>query len=157
MAKATFLFNTCSFNLFSFFVICSRIEQHSMYAIDEMTEYFKQIETLINKFEEKYDCIVAIKRSGWIMGVLISNKFDIPLFDCSEISILPDKFQNVLLVDDKICSGKTMRKYFNNLVKKGKTITTAAIYIEEDVFTDYWLEHLGKTRYMWYETQMVKQ
>jgi adenine/guanine phosphoribosyltransferase-like PRPP-binding protein len=119
---------------------------------DMTLKYFSLIDDLILRLDENFDCIVAIKRSGFIMGTVMSNRLDIPLFTTSEISSIPSKFKNVLLVDDKICTGKTMRKSQRKLHKFNKSVKTASLFIEEDVFTDYWIEYTNKKSiYMFYE------
>jgi adenine/guanine phosphoribosyltransferase-like PRPP-binding protein len=101
---------------------------------------------------EQIDCIVAIKRSGLIMGAYLSNKRHIPLFVPSEINSIPEKYDNVLIVDDKIYSGKTMNKVQNKLVELKKVTWTACLYVQKDVVPNYWVEKTnGKITPMWYE------
>ncbi len=109
--------------------------------------YITDMETL--SIDWDFDCIVALKRSGFIMGVFLSNKLNKPLFVPSEVDSIPDRFKNILVVDDKICKGKSIQKVINTL--KDKNIKTAALYIERDVLTDYYVVNLGKIVKMWYE------
>lgn len=105
-----------------------------------MEKYFKDIDILKTKIDFNFDAICAIKRSGWIMGVILSNHFNKPLFTTSEVGNIPKKFNNILLVDDKTCKGKTMRKQLNKLINHNKIVKTASLYIQEDYYTDYWIE-----------------
>ena len=61
----------------------------------------------------KFDRIVAIKRGGWIPGVMLSNKLDIPLIDSTylEYNLIND--QNILIVDDIFDTGCTINIYYN--------------------------------------------
>lgn len=94
--------------------------------VDE-AEYFEAIRSLIKKLKDKeFDCIVAIKRSGWIGGVFLSNQLNLPLFTCSEIPSIPAKFNKVLLFDDKCCTGKSMHKIFNQLLDR--QVTTSCLF-----------------------------
>ncbi len=121
---------------------------------NQSIDYFNNLEILISKLEFQFDCVVAVKRSGWIMGVIISNRFDKPLYTTSEIDLIPLKFKKVILVDDKTCSGKTFRKYSKKLEILGKEVKTASLYIEDDFFSDFWVEfNNNKTEYMWYESK----
>ena len=82
-------------------------------------EYFEGVDGICELLDgKKFDCIVALKRSGWIMGAILSNKFGYPLYSSTEIHSIPDKFKNVLVVDDKICTGKSIQKIKNKLLKK---------------------------------------
>ena len=74
-----------------------------------MEKYFKDIDILKTKIDFNFDAICAIKRSGWIMGVILSNHFNKPLFTTSEVGNIPKKFNNILLVDDKTCKGKKLK------------------------------------------------
>jgi hypoxanthine phosphoribosyltransferase len=112
-------------------------------------EYFKDIEILISKLDKKFDCIVASKRSGWIMGVFFSNKLEIPVFTVSEIESIPLKFNNILVVDDKIDKGKTIKRIKNQL--ENKNITTACMYVENNIFPDYYIRRLSMNHKMFYE------
>ncbi len=124
---------------------------------NQRIDYFNNLEILISKIDFQFDCIVAVKRSGWIMGVILSNQFDKTLYTTSEIETIPIKFNKILLVDDKTCSGKTLRKYTKKLHSLGKEVKTATLYIEDDFFSDFWVEfNENKTEYMWYESKINK-
>ena len=115
-------------------------------------KYFEDLNKLQNILKhEDIDAIVAIKRSGFIMSAILSNFLEKPLYTTSEISTIPDKFKNILLVDDKICSSKTIRKYMYKLSQYNKNIISASIYIEKDFYTKFWVEETNKTVSMWYE------
>ena len=106
----------------------------------------------------RFDCIVALKRSGWIIGVYLSNYFDIPVFTESEIKSIPmSRFKKILIVDDKICSGKSINKTKNKLLTKGfleNNIKLCCLYIEgkrHNLTIDYFSTELEKTSKMFYE------
>lgn len=125
------------------------------YTVDRET-YFNHINKLIlllNNDIKNFDCIFAIKRSGLILGAILSNHFDLPLLT-SDVKELPDKFKNILIVDDKICTGKTIQKYANRFYQKNKKFKVACLYIEGEVKMHYYVEDLNnKTHKMWYETK----
>ncbi len=107
-----------------------------------------------------FDCIVALKRSGWIMGVYLSNYFDIPVFTESEIKSIPtNRFKNILLVDDKICSGTSINKAKLKILKHYDyyiNIKIATLYLEgykndNNIKIDYYVDQLNKSYKMWYE------
>lgn len=105
---------------------------------------------LKNKITFDFDCIVALKRSGWFLGAFLSNQTGKPVFTESEIKSIPEKFNKILIVDDKICKGKSMQKAINQLNKK--EIKTAAMYVEGNVLPDFHAENLnGRIVKMWYE------
>lgn len=116
----------------------------------QINKYYNDLIKLENILKTvEFDYIVALKRSGWIMGVYLSNKLIKPLFTVSEIKSIPDKNKTILIVDDKICTGKSINKVKNKL-KEYKTFT-ACLYIESDKYADYYIEDLKKTETMWYE------
>lgn len=96
-----------------------------MSTIITIEEYFsdmKQIYDVVSKdMECCFDCIVALKRSGLMIGAYMSNKANCPLFVPSEIHSIPKDFISILLVDDKICTGKSMRKV-RNKIRKGNDV-----------------------------------
>lgn len=102
--------------------------------------------------DKDFDCIVALKRSGWIMGSFLSNQLSKPLFTTSEIRSIPDKFKGVLIVDDKVCTGKSINIVRNRLLSLDKNVKTACLFIQRNYFTDYSFKNLNnKTATMWYE------
>jgi hypothetical protein len=103
------------------------------------------------RWSYEFDCIVAMKRSGLMMGAFLSNKLNIPLFITSEIPSIPKKFKRVLLVDDKIWRGRSFRKYTRELKSYGKDVTTMCLYIEDDQFTDMYVEYVGTKVNLFYE------
>src|SRR4051812_39733763 len=102
---------------------------------DDMHIILKEIQK--NLFYEQFDCIVALKRSGWILGVFLSNKLTLPVFTPSEINSIPEKFKRILIVDDTICKGKSIRKVSNQF--KDKRVRWAAMNIEGDYFPEYFV------------------
>ncbi len=117
-------------------------------------KYFEDLMNLcktLNDNNVDIDAIVAIKRSGFIMGAVISNYLEKPLYTTSEIENIPNKFKNILLVDDKICSGKTIRKFTYKLLSHDKKVVTASLYIEKEHYSDFWCLETSKTVSMWYE------
>ncbi len=124
---------------------------YNKYFIDK-EQYFNDLDKLLIKLKNiEFDAIVSLKRSGLIMGAVISNKYNKPLYVTSEINGIPTKFSNILLVDDKICTGKTITHPLNKLLRLDKKVLTASLYIEKDVYSDVWIKETGKTYTMWYE------
>lgn len=114
-------------------------------------QYEKDLKELTNKLRGKrYDCIVCLKRSGFIIGVYLSNKLTIPLFIQSEIKSIPDSYKNILIVDDKIKTGKSFKKIINKF-NEDKQIQTASLYIEGEIYTDYFIKDVKKNVKPWYE------
>ncbi len=119
-------------------------------AVVSMEDYHSAMKELISKIDCDYDCIVALKRSGWIMGAFISNQTGKPVFTSSEIKAIPEKYKSVLIVDDKICKGKAIRKVQNRL--RNKIHHSACLFVEGYIFPDYYSQFLnGKIVRMWYE------
>ncbi len=93
----------------------------------------------LNFIPNNYDIIIGIPRSGLLVASIISLKFAKPLSTpelfikniiWSSIEIKsPKKYKNVLLVDDTISSGKTMRNSLELLLSnyEGINVTTAAL------------------------------
>jgi hypoxanthine phosphoribosyltransferase len=123
------------------------------YKYVSQTDYNNDICYLYNELrDKKYDCIVSLKRSGWILGACLSNKLEIPLYSDGEISNIPYKFNKVLLLDDKVYTGASIRKVKNKLLNKyNKSVTTATLYIEADYLTDIWIIKVGKKVLPYYE------
>ncbi len=117
-----------------------------------MEEYFADCAVLKKKIEfimphHRFDAIVCLKRSGWILGALLSNQLVLPVFTCSEIKSIPvEKFKNVLIVDDKISSGKSMSNAVNKCKALGLSYRTACLYVQEDVTTDFWVVKTNNQR-----------
>ena len=130
-----------------------------MKKIDSET-YIKDLEEVFRILPKKdkstnvldYDCIVCLKRSGFIIGAFLSNKGTCPLFTESEIESIPKNFNKILIVDDKIYSGKSIHKAVNKLFNLGKrTIETCAMYVEHQLQTKYYILKTNGIVKMWYE------
>ena len=119
----------------------------------EYLEDLNSLKGLILSVEyPKIDAIVALKRSGWIIGAYLSNQLTIPVFTVSEIDSIPEEFSNILVVDDKIWSGKSIKKVVNKI--KRKNIITAVLYLEKGYrdITDIFIREIPrKGCRMWYE------
>lgn len=117
-----------------------------------MEEYQIAMASLLSILNIDFDCIVSLKRSGFILGVFLSNQTGKPLFTPSEIKSIPIKYKKVLVVDDKVCKGKSIKKVSNKINSLGKNVTTACLFVEGYFFTDYYTNFLnGKIVKMWYE------
>jgi adenine/guanine phosphoribosyltransferase-like PRPP-binding protein len=113
-------------------------------------EYELALNLLLEKIPKgRFNCIVCLKRSGFIIGAFLSNKLNLPLFTASEINSIPDNFINVLIVDDKICTGKSIKKVLNKLTHK--VSETACLFIEGTTYTNFFTYDIGKIVKMWYE------
>lgn len=99
----------------------------------------------------KFDCIVALKRSGWMMGAYLSNMRGIPVFSSSEVNNIPEKFRDILVVDDKIWSGRSLLKITHRLYRQGKRTKAVCLYVEGTVFPDFYVELVGEKVKLFYE------
>ena len=118
--------------------------------IDILT-YHQDLQILCEKINaEDFDCIVSLKRSGWIAGVFLSNQKTLPLFTVSEIKSIPNNFERILVVDDKVCTGKSFNRAINKL-PLGISVKTAVMYVESNKFPDIWVKDVKCIHGMWYE------
>lgn len=116
-------------------------------------QYHEDMWELCNRIDEtNFDCIICLKRSGFILGAFLSNQKTLPLFTSSEIKSLPEKFKRILVVDDKICTGKSFNKTINKLPLL-VSVTTACLYVEADKYPDIWIKELEQIHRMWYERE----
>lgn len=96
----------------------------------------------IKSFPTSYDLIIGIPRSGLMVASIIATKLAKPL--TTPDSILAkrlwgskpiekkDSFSSILLVDDSIKSGKTMKRNLKLLLPNyGRNITTASLLVTE--------------------------
>lgn len=123
-----------------------------MRRIINISDYYQDMVNLYNKIDFQYDCIVALKRSGWILGVFLSNQSSKPVFSDTEIKNIPNKFTNILIVDDKICTGKSITKIKNRL--KNRNTKTACMYVQDVIKPDFFIKDLGVIYKMFYELKI---
>jgi len=117
-------------------------------------KYFVDLDSLLKLIEQRggYNAIVCLKRSGFIAGAVLSNKLSLPLFAAQELSSIPLKFKHLLIIDDKIHSGKSIQKIKNKLTNKGFLTTTAVIYNQGGRGrADIEVCQLNSITKMWYE------
>jgi len=106
----------------------------------------------LNKYD--YDAIVCLKRSGFIMGAYLSNQLGLPLFTPAEIDKIPKELNRILVVDDKIFTGKSINKVKRQLLKKYFQVKTATLFCQSNIFPDIYLEKLNGIYKMWYEVKI---
>jgi hypothetical protein len=92
-----------------------------------------------------------MKRSGMFAGAYVSFKTHLPLFTTAELHCIPEKFTHILLLDDKVYSGKSMRHWLIKLIQMHKKTTTAAMYLQNEFKTDIFAQDLGCQHTMFYE------
>ena len=118
----------------------------------QVSQYYSDMRLLVSRCSsDKYDAIVCLKRSGFIVGAYLSFQTGIPLFVTSEIGVIPSKFERVLLLDDKVYSGKSIRGWQAKLELMDKKVTTAAMYLQHEYHTDIYVRDLGCQHTMFYE------
>lgn len=116
-----------------------------------LEEYYKDMLALCDKIkDDEFQAIVALKRSGFILGAFLSNQKTLPLFIVSEIKSIPNHFTRILVIDDKICTGKSINRVVNKLPLL-LTVKTACMYVESNKFTDIWVKDVKCIHKMWYE------
>ena len=119
--------------------------------IISLEEYYKDMVYLSDHINgNDFSGIVCLKRSGWILGTFLSNQKTLPLFTVSEIKSIPVNFTRILVIDDKICTGKSINKVVNKLPLL-VSIKTACLYIESNIFPDIWVKDVKCIHKMWYE------
>ncbi len=119
--------------------------------IIDYTMYINDMYKLLQLIKSNnYDCIICLKRSGFILGTFLSNQLTLPLFVPSEINSIPNKFTNILIVDDKICTGKSLNKVVNKLPIHN-IIKTAVMYVQGTALPDIYVTNLQHQYKMWYE------
>lgn len=125
---------------------------HKKPVIDSQT-YLEDMLELCNQIKnEKFDCIICLKRSGFMLGAFLSNQLTLPLFTASEIKSIPVNFKSILVVDDKICTGKSLNKTVNKLPLLLK-IKTACMYVESEKLPNFYVRKLNQIHRMWYEKE----
>lgn len=120
--------------------------------INSIKQFSEQLK-LINQ-QEKFDAVVAPKRSGLFPGVCVSHKLHIPMFLPAELRNRNFQFQKILAVDTAVFKGKTLRKLKNQLAPR--KVFMAAMYQEGDSDCDYILypENKGIVKFF-YEVNNV--
>lgn len=119
--------------------------------IISLEEYYSDMVKLCNYINDyEFQAIVALKRSGFILGAFLSNQKTLPLFTPSEIKSIPNDFTRILVIDDKICTGKSLNRVVNKLPLL-VSVKTACMYVESNKFPDIWIKDVKCIHKMWYE------
>lgn len=93
-----------------------------------------------------------------MLGAFLSNQLTKPLFTPSEIQSMPKDFKSALIVDDKICTGKSINRVRKRILKNFKNnisrVYSAVLYIEGNQKADYFIDNLGSIHHMFYEVKI---
>ncbi len=94
-------------------------------------EYLSALERLKDRVASApAEAVCGIKRSGFFPAVFLSHQLGLPMFADAEIDVIPDSLRRVLLVDAVARSGRTMERVKRRLLRAGKEVTTAVLYME---------------------------
>lgn len=126
-------------------------------------EYFNLIDALVSKIKDfkgcDFNCVIGLLRGGYVPSEAISRRLEIPL-TIAKLSSYNDKVQgkielcddiinkdlirgNVLVVDDLIDSGNTL-KFFVNYIKEHcnvDSVKTAVLWnkeVKRDIEPDFY-------------------
>lgn len=128
-------------------------------------DFIKDLKVLSQKIDFKFDSILAVSRGGMTIGHFLGEYFDIRDVYCVnsigydgikqlesvEIFNLPNfkRAKNILIVDDIVDSGKTMKELIKNLKGLDLNIKTASIFYKESAkfkpdffvkYADCWID-----------------
>jgi|ETNmetMinimDraft_21_1059911.scaffolds.fasta_scaffold01489_8 hypoxanthine phosphoribosyltransferase len=88
--------------------------------------------------EETFLCIHAVQRGGYIPGVLLSHKLDIPMAD----RLNPYYGKRFLVVDDIADTGGTLSRMKAEIYDNAM-IATLHYHKQSKVVPDYWVDEKG--------------
>lgn len=111
---------------------------------------------------EDYDVIVALKRSGLMVGVFLSHNLRLPLFTHAEIQFLGDHHQRVLLVDTTCWSGRSLRKVISKIEKTGRTVVDVWVLYQlfgstTNIKQLHSLEYNDKVMVFWWSPEYIEK
>ena len=76
---------------------------------------------------EPFHALFALKRSGWVLGAMLSNRLRLPVFTRSEIESIPEGFERILVVDTVSWTGRSLRRSASRLRDAGAEFVHAAV------------------------------
>jgi len=127
-------------------------------------EFREDLKILVKKIDFEFDAIIAVARGGMIIAQMIGEYFDIrdvfiinsigykgdKRIDSIKIFNIPnlDRSKNILIVDDIIDSGQTMKEILNILNKNHskKVFKTASIFYKKEALykPDFFVKYTTK-------------
>ena len=127
-------------------------------------EFREDLKILVKKIDFEFDAIIAVARGGMIIAQMIGEYFDIrdvfiinsigykgdKKLDSIKIFNIPnlDRSKNILIVDDIIDSGQTMKEILNILNKNHskKVFKTASIFYKKEALykPDFFVKYTTK-------------
>lgn len=113
--------------------------------------YFKEIENLLDKLKnEDFDCVLGVLRGGYVPAEIISRAFNKPLnlirlssysnrerSEIKELGSIGEPFGKILIVDDLIDSGETL-KFLLNKYPGSKTAVIFNKDVKRDLEPDFY-------------------
>ena len=142
-----------------YIVTCKELGKIPQTRVVDLDKYFGDAKDLLGRIKrgkKKPDAIVCLKRSGFLLGAYLSNQLGLPLFTSQEIKKIPQKYQAILVVDDKVSTGATIRKALSKIrINHNPDVLLAAcLYVVSGRnldCIDYQVENLGISHDMFYE------
>lgn len=113
--------------------------------------YFQEIENLVDKLEhEDFDCVLGVLRGGYVPAEIVSRALNIPLTlirlssysnrersEIKELGSIGEPFGKILIVDDLIDSGETL-KFLLNKYPGSKTAVIFNKDVKRDLEPDFY-------------------
>lgn len=88
----------------------------------------KRLEKLIREINAPaFHALFAIKRSGWVLGVILSHALGLPVFARVEIDNIPSKLSRFMIVDTASWTGRSVRHAAALLTAHGSETVAAAL------------------------------
>lgn len=88
----------------------------------------KRLEKIIRDMNAPpFHALLAIKRSGWVLGVILSHALGLPVFAKVEVDNIPPKLTRILIVDTSSWTGRSIRRAFSTLESHAHAECTAAV------------------------------
>jgi hypoxanthine phosphoribosyltransferase len=109
---------------------------------DTYINYINVLSNLIKKSKIKFDFIYGISRGGLIPATILSHKLNIELIDFSYLNTSWISHKKLLICDDLIDTGETVKRYLNfDTIQASKLVKVATIYKQSfsPVIPDYYV------------------
>lgn len=120
-------------------------------------EFGKEVHKLAEKIDWKPDAVVGVVRGGVIPATVLANHFNVRKFYVIKVShageerrikaFEPDVFEKkVLLVEDMLETGKSLKAAKEFLEAKGAEVKTACLYTmpQSEATPDFFLKQVSK-------------
>ena len=112
------------------------------YSWEDINNMTNKIVEYVNKNNLQFEFVIGVPKGGLILGVMLSHRLNVPYMELSDFLNKPFSRMKILLVDEIVDRGNTMKRYLRYFDQLNTTIITLHYKSHSSIKPDYYVEEV---------------